>query len=307
MSEPLVSICIPAYARPVELREAILSVTSQSVRDLELLVGDDSGDLAEVVASVGDSRVVHVRNEPRLGMAQNWNALLDRARGRYVGLLMDDDRLLPGFLEETVARLDRDPRVGVAFTNHHFDRDGSLRDRRCALRDGRHDDFLAEYIRHMPVAVSAALMRREVWAGVRPLPDLLTADVVLHARAAAAGWAFDYVDRPLMAYRVHAAQQSTHEDRFRDDGVRAWESFAADGEAERLRRERLARALVGRAATALKRGRLGAARGDLARARDLAGLGARGRALALLADHPSLVGPCRALWSRRWTWLAARP
>jgi glycosyltransferase involved in cell wall biosynthesis len=306
MNEPLVSICIPAYARPAELREAIVSVTSQSVRDVEVLVGDDSGDLRDVVASAGDERVVYIRNEPRLGMAANWNALLDRARGRYVGLLMDDDRLLSGFLERTVARLEADPCLGVAFTNHYFDRAGSLRPRECALPDGRHERFLASYLRHMPVAVSAALMRREVWEQVRPLPDLLTADVVLHVRAALAGWAFSYVDEPLMVYRVQDGQQSGHESRFRDDGVSAWESFAADDEAEMLRRARLARALVSRAASRVKARRLDDARLDLARARELGPLGAKGRTLALLARTPVLIAPSTALWRRRWTWPSAR-
>ncbi len=73
-----VSICIPAYARPKLLRAAMESVLTQERGDLELLIGDDSGDLEAVVTSFDDPRVRYRRNASRLGMAGNWTALLDK-------------------------------------------------------------------------------------------------------------------------------------------------------------------------------------------------------------------------------------
>lgn len=291
MNVPTVSICIPAYARPDTLRIAIHSVLSQEFADVEVVVGDDSGNLEASVAAIGDPRVRYHRNPTRLGMAGNWNAVLDRARGRYLGLLMDDDRLLPGFLGRTVGLFETDPSLGVIFTNHLLDEDGELRIRRCRLAGGRYERFLGHYLEHMPVAVSAALMRRDVWTRVRPLPDLKTADVVLHVRAALAGCAFHYVDEPLMAYRTHPGQLSSDQ-HFRDDVVAAWEQFEFDDpECERLRRGRLARALTSRAAGRLKHGDAEQARADIARARLLErrAIRLRDRAIGYLATHPSLV------------------
>jgi glycosyltransferase involved in cell wall biosynthesis len=271
MSGPAVSVCIPAYGRPAELREALLSVTRQDFDDLEILVGDDSGDLEHVVASLGDERIRYHQNPVRLGMARNWSSTLDRAGGRYRALLMDDDVLLPGFLSATVAALDADPAVGIAFTDHYLDRAGALERRSCALPAGRYDDCVGIILRHRPlVAVSAALMRAEVWEQVRPLPDLLNADLVMHLRAAQAGWAFAYIDEPLMAYRVHAGQLTSHEARFRGDLVKAWELFEFDNpDWERERRDFLAEALIALAATHVKAGERAEARTAIARAREL--------------------------------------
>lgn len=145
--------------------------------DLEVIVGDDGGDADQVVMAVGDPRVRYVRNEVPLGMAGNWGSALDTARGRYRALLMDDDVLL---------EVDRS--LGIAFTDHYFDIGGRLRSRGRTLPGGRHDNCVAAILRHRPlVAVSAALMRAEVWEQVRPLPDLLNADVIMHLRAAEAG------------------------------------------------------------------------------------------------------------------------
>lgn len=291
MTGPRVSICIPGYGRPRELRQAIESVLSQGLEDLEVVVGDDSGDLEDAALASGDARVRYFRNPSRLGMAGNWNAVLDRSRGGLVGLLMDDDRLLPGYLESTVPAFAEDRSLGVAFTNHQFDDGGELRERASALPAGRYDSFLLPLLEHMPVPVSSALMRREVWEQVRPLPALATADVVLHVRAAEAGWAFRYIDRPLMAYRVHAGQLSSNR-KFRDDRVRAWELFAFDDpRCEELRRRHLADALVSRAAVQLRLGRAGPGRDDLERAAELhpASIGARARVLRQLARHPRIA------------------
>jgi glycosyltransferase involved in cell wall biosynthesis len=297
---PTVSVCVPAFARPAFLRAAIESVLNQDLDDLELLVGDDSGDLES--ALVSDPRIRYFRNPTRLGMAGNWNSLLDRARGRFVGLLMDDDELMPGFLRTVVSQFERDPSLGVVFTNHYFRDGGRLRERACGLAEGRYEDFLLPLLRYRPVAISASLVRRELWAGVRPLPDLLTADVVLQVRAALLGWPFFYVDRPLMAYRLHPGQLSRDEERFRDDDVHVWESFSfADPECERLRRRYVAEALVSRSATHVKNDRIEAAGLDLERARalDSTSLGARGTIIRILTRIPSLVPAARFLRNAR--------
>lgn len=299
MTSPLVSICIPAYRRPRELREALLSVVGQDFHDLEVVVGDDSGDGEDVVLAIGDPRVRYIRNHTRLGMAGNWSSTLDHARGQYRALLMDDDVLLPGFLSKTVAALDANPAVGIAFTDHYFDVAGERRRRRCSLAGGYHENCIGIILRHRPlVAVSAALMRAEVWQHVRPLPDLLNADLVMHLRAAEAGWAFHYIDTPLMAYRVHTGQLTGDEARFRGDLVAAWDLFTfVNADDELLRRRILASALVARAATHLKAGEGRLAESAASRAETLVRrLGLRETVIAMLAHHHLLTPLVTATW-----------
>lgn len=303
MSSPLVSVCIPAYRRPRELREAIESVVTQDFDDLEVVIGDDSGEGEDVVRAIGDPRVRYIRNEVRLGMAGNWSSTLDQARGRYRALLMDDDVLLPGFVSQTVRALESDATLGIAFTDHYFAAEGVYHGRRCSLRGGRHENCVGIILRHRPlIAVSAALMRAEVWEQVRPLPDLLNADVVMHLRAAEAGWAFYYIDTPLMAYRVHTGQLTGQEARFRGDLVKAWDLFRFEEPGcEALRRRILASALIARAATHIKAGEGARASSAAARACALVPtLSPREVVIARLARSPSLA-PAAA-----WTWRGLR-
>lgn len=310
MTDPTVSIGIRGWRRAT-LPRAIESVLAQGRDDLELMVGDDAGDLEDVVTRYDDPRVRYVRNPTRLGLSANARSLLSSARGRYVGLLDDDDRMLPGYLDATIGRLDEDERVGIVFTNWFHEAGGRLHEREWPLEGGRHDDFLAEILRGCPAQLSSALIRREAWEeGERrhPVRDDASVDMTVWMRTAEAGWSFHFIDERLMVYSIHPDQVTYEEDLIRERAVQVWSSFRFDDpECERLRRRRVAEALLDRANLRLRRGRLRAAGRDMRSAQRIApeGLGERGvvallgarhGAAKLFARHPRLVRPGLAAW-----------
>jgi glycosyltransferase involved in cell wall biosynthesis len=298
MNSPTVSVCIPAYRRPETLATAIESVLAQSFDDFEIVVSDDSGNLESAVAGIRDPRIRYFKNERTLGMAGNWNRSLDRASGGYLALLMDDDRWLPTFLERTMARFETEPSIDVVFTNHFFDDGHRLRERASGLAPGTYPSFLSSFLRHRPVAISAAVIQRKVWERVRPLPELWTADHVLCLRAAQQGFTFAYLGEPLMIYRVHAGQLSASP-QFRDDSVRLWELFHFDDpECEAMRRRYLAHALLSQAAGCIKAGRYDRAHAAVRRADELGsgGLSLRERAIAMLGRRPRMASVCASGW-----------
>jgi glycosyltransferase involved in cell wall biosynthesis len=260
--------------------------------DVEVVVGDDSGELEPVVQRVGDGRVIYVRNQPHLGMAENWNAVLDRARGRYLGLLMDDDYYLPGFLSAVMQAFSAVPDVGLVCTDHMFSNGTRMWARDCKLAEGRYDASAYTMLSSRAAAVSATVVRRDVWHAVRPLPDLLTADVVMHMRIAIAGYPMFYIDRPLMVSAVHPGQQSASSPRFRQDRVSALQMLSFDEpRAEQLRRQRLTQARISVAAAQLRADQIDEARSTLRSAREFGRrmVGVQGLALTLLARRPTLA------------------
>jgi glycosyltransferase involved in cell wall biosynthesis len=310
MSDVTASICIRGWRRNT-LPRAIASVLEQGRDDIEVIVGDDAGDLADVVAGFDDGRVLYRRNSPRLSLSGHARALLEAARGRYLGLLDDDDLLLPGFLDATIERLDADPSVGIVFTNYFYEAGGRLHKRHWPIPGGRHDHFLATVIRSCPINPSVALIRREAWQdGERrhPVRDDTFADMTMWMRAAEAGWAFYFIDSRLVVYSMHPAQAIHQEAVTRERAVRLWESFRFDDpECERLRRLRLAEALLARANLRVRRRLVREAVRDVRAAREAAPgpigkrglvalLGARHAAAKLLARHPRLVEPAFFAW-----------
>ena len=111
-----VSVLTPIYRTDEGfLREAIESVLNQTFRDFELLLLDDcpEDDREKVVRSYDDPRIVYVRNERNLGIAESRNRLMDMAKGEYFAVFDHDDVCRPDRLEKQVAWLDAHPECGV--------------------------------------------------------------------------------------------------------------------------------------------------------------------------------------------------
>ena len=102
-----VSVVIPVYNRPAELRRAIRSVLVQSYADLELIVVDDASteDIAGVIDPIADPRLRLIRKPVNQGAASARNTGIQAATGRWVAFLDSDDEWLPHKLERQVERL----------------------------------------------------------------------------------------------------------------------------------------------------------------------------------------------------------
>jgi hypothetical protein len=107
---PLVSIGLSVFNAESQVEEAIRSVLAQSMGDFELIIQDDaSGDrTAEICRkrAAGEPRIRYFRNSRNVRFA-NYGLAFERGRGRYFKWLAQDERLLPTYLESTVAVLEK--------------------------------------------------------------------------------------------------------------------------------------------------------------------------------------------------------
>lgn len=105
---PLVTFGIPAYRRPDLLKETLASLAAQTGgHNFEVVVCDDGGldETRQAVAAFPTGRASYYRNTPSLGPVGNWNECLQRARGRWVTILHEDDAVYPWYLDVTTPRL----------------------------------------------------------------------------------------------------------------------------------------------------------------------------------------------------------
>ncbi|HRR50123.1 MAG TPA: glycosyltransferase family A protein, partial [Bacteroidales bacterium] len=93
---PKVSVIIPVYNSADYLKETLLSVISQTLRDTEIIVvNDGSTDKSEEIIESyqkGDSRIKYLF-QPNQGQSIARNVGLDNATGDFV-YFMDSDDLL---------------------------------------------------------------------------------------------------------------------------------------------------------------------------------------------------------------------
>lgn len=112
-----VDVFIPSYQYAGYLAECALSVLSQKVPNLRLLIIDNgstdgSREIAQEIAAA-DHRVTLVLNEENQGWHHSFNRAIDWASSDYLVILCADDVLPAGGLALETAFLDKNP--GVAF------------------------------------------------------------------------------------------------------------------------------------------------------------------------------------------------
>src|SRR5277367_3939329 len=124
---PKVSIVTCSHNRPQLLRAAIESLRAQTDQDWEHLIYDDAStnkDVPKVLEwAVRDPRVrvwQGLENLDRPSVL--WNFMMDRAHGKYLTVLDDDNEKLPTFVEAMSAELDTDPHLSVVTCGWRVDR-----------------------------------------------------------------------------------------------------------------------------------------------------------------------------------------
>jgi glycosyltransferase involved in cell wall biosynthesis len=111
---PRVSVLLPVYNAMPYLRDALESLVTQSLRDIEIIVlNDESTDgSAAYLDRVHDSRV-RVHHCAKQGLVSLLNRGLELARAPYVARMDGDDVSMPRRLERQAAALDASKRIVV--------------------------------------------------------------------------------------------------------------------------------------------------------------------------------------------------
>lgn len=216
---PLITIAIPTYKRLQYLKEAVASALGQSYSNIEVVISQDPSQdgldetihiWSQTIASQ-NSKVRYRYNSQNLGLAGNWNAVADAARGEYIVIIGDDDRLLPNFVEKLVNVIQ--PDTLVAFANHYLINSQGQRLEAESYQHTKHyqRDRLApgeisdpeRLVWQNTIPMSAALVRTQAVQQLRFKEDLNTPEIELFVRLVHQQGRFIFVPDYLSEYRVH--------------------------------------------------------------------------------------------------------
>lgn len=223
MTTPLVSILIPAF-RTTWLDLAIASAVAQTVRDVEIIVSDDTQDerVANIVQKWSDPRIRYMKNPNRGLICTNRNNLIAHARGRYLKFLFDDDFLLPHSIESLLSAVESSGAKLAFHSRHVVDGDG------CVLASPQlvtgtapqrlsRDFFFNQLIAHAANLIGEPSNILIDTAGIPDLQRLFTiqqrhmgflSDVALYANFMRLDLGIVGVAQFGSAFRVHAQQTS---------------------------------------------------------------------------------------------------
>src|SRR6185437_13144733 len=113
MSNPLISVLIPAYNAEKTIRRALDSVVIQNYTPLEIIVVNDASLDAtrDVVASFGHPCLKLLDMPRNSGEGAPLNAGLRVAKGEFIAFLDADDEWLPGKLQKQIDLIAAHPRM----------------------------------------------------------------------------------------------------------------------------------------------------------------------------------------------------
>lgn len=125
----MVSILMVTYNHETSVRQAVASVLAQSPADFELVICDDASTDGTVafLRGLGDSRIRVLFHDRNRGIAESYRDGIAVCRGKYLAFLEGDDAWERTNLQEKTAVLDREPGVGLVYSNVTLEADEAVR------------------------------------------------------------------------------------------------------------------------------------------------------------------------------------
>ncbi|MUG96099.1 glycosyltransferase [Scytonema sp. UIC 10036] len=209
VSIPQVSVIVPAYNVSSYIEDALRSLQRQSFQEFEVLVVDDGS-----IDRTADVVKPYVEKDSRFRLLQKQNGGLSSARnygiryayGEYIALLDGDDTYHPDKLANHVARLKRDPNVGVVYSASKAIRDdGRPTFMHLSGKPVHSNPLLALLCKNFVGHGSNAVFRRSIVDEVGEFDESLRSseDVDFWLRISATQkWKFYRESRVLCYYRV---------------------------------------------------------------------------------------------------------
>jgi predicted SAM-dependent methyltransferase/glycosyltransferase involved in cell wall biosynthesis len=245
---PLVSVLIPAY-RATWFQQALQSALSQSYKDIEIIICDDSPDeeIAKIVraASVTDSRISYARNDPLQGPMGNFLRCLSLAKGEFIKYLNDDDLLAPTCVERMLHAFRKHSRVTLVTSyRKRIDEAGGevsefpgtrmLAKKDCEIEGVSCANALIRRQQNFIGEPTTVMFRKSDVTWVKPhlatfggASAVGAGDVAIWLNLLGRGNAY-YIAEPLSSFRIHAGQRQK-ELPIQIAGQQAWKGFIFHG------------------------------------------------------------------------------
>lgn len=214
---PFWSVMIPTYNPSEFLVGTLESILQQNIdpNDIQIEVIDDcspQNNTEEIVNKIGKGRVNFYRHPQNLGISGNWTSCIQRAKGYWVHILHQDDRILPGFYHRFRQVIEQNPTINTAFCrNIYMDELGNWQ--YLSNLESIYPGFLSEWLNKILISCAmmcpAVVVRRSVYETLggfhSELKYALDWDMWKRISVNYKLW---YEPEPLACYRIHPTSTS---------------------------------------------------------------------------------------------------
>lgn len=130
----LISICIPSYNRPLELKRLLDSIDSKNKDLIQIVICEDKApkrlEVGKVVEEYKLRTIYHVKyieNVENFGHGKNLRACIQNSDGEYVLFMGDDDMFIPDALDTYIEFLKNNKQYGYILRSYrNIDKNGKI-------------------------------------------------------------------------------------------------------------------------------------------------------------------------------------
>ncbi len=211
---PTLSINLCCYNSEKYLRETLDSIVNQTYKDWELvIINDGSSDCTEVIINEyinqGYPIIYHCQENQGLGYSRN--KAIELSKGEYIAIIDHDDIWLPSKLKKQMSLFKNRPEIGLVysegiiffpngvnelyshFSNHRYYR-GYVLDKL----------FFNDFVICSSIVVKRSVIDHVGWFDPS-FNHVEEYDLLLRISEK---YSFDYLDEPLVQYRIHESNAS---------------------------------------------------------------------------------------------------
>lgn len=176
-SKPLISIIVRTKNRPKLVKRALISISNQTYRPVEIVLVNDGGcdlSIEEIRNLLKDVSLHYIKLDKSIGRANAANTGIKNANGKYVGFLDDDDELYPDHLETLVTFLEQSDYQGaytateIAYQDYSPE-NGKMVDREKTVLS--QDFSYADLLVGNYIPFNSLLLRRDILPSVGGIDD----------------------------------------------------------------------------------------------------------------------------------------
>jgi len=220
MKKNTLSVIIPNYNHGQYIGEALEAILKQSFQPLEVIVADDGStdNSIDVIKGVQEKypNVRLLRNEKNMGAIYAANRCLSEAKGDYIYPASSDDRVLPGFFEESMDMLSKYPDAGLCCSSYRYLDDDKIfySKQNMNLHGGTiflTPEKLAKYLSKKYFNISAyssIIKRSNLLEAGGFIPELIWAADGFALLTVAFRKGICYIDKPFAVARISPASYS---------------------------------------------------------------------------------------------------
>lgn len=154
MSQKLISICIPTYNRPVELKRMLESIDTTKYDDVDIVISEncsllqkETREVVEEYRKSSEFDIHYFENEENIGYDRNIRAIMQRSTGKFSMLFSDDDVFMQGAMDEFVEFVRNHQDCGYILRSYKFlDSKGHEQDCRYYASDKEFNPGIDSYI-----------------------------------------------------------------------------------------------------------------------------------------------------------------